>query len=158
MSNSRSELEEMTALYLMPIVAVVMAATSGGFVADAIPNQQHQLWTVIISYVFWGIGSPLSWIILTLYFLRMAVHKPLKREVVVTLLIPICPLALEGFSIITFGKLAKRLFPVTQALPQAENAGDVFYVVGVMLGIILWGSAIIWFLVAAVMMPIQNAY
>ena len=88
----------MTALYEMPIVAAVMAATSGGLVADAIPNRQYQLWTLIISYIFWGIGSPLSWIILMLYFLRMTLHQPLKREVIVSVLIPVCPLALEGFS------------------------------------------------------------
>lgn len=98
MTNRRSELAEMTALYLIPIVAVVIAATSGGLVAGAIPNRQHQLWTLVISYVFWGIGSPLSWIILTLYFLRMTVHQPLKREVIVSLLLPIGPLGLEGFS------------------------------------------------------------
>ena len=88
----------MTALYLIPVVAVVIAATSGGLVAGAIPNQGHQLWTLIISYIFWGIGSPLSWIILTLYFLRMTLHKPLKREVIVSLLLPIGPLGLSGFS------------------------------------------------------------
>lgn len=98
LSNRRSELEEMTALYLIPIVAVVIAATSGGLVAGAIPNPQHQLWTLIISYVFWSIGSPLSWIVLTLYFLRLTVHKPLKREVIVSLLLPIGPLGLEGFA------------------------------------------------------------
>ena len=88
----------MTALYLIPIVAVVIAATSGGLVAGAIANQNHQLWTLVISYIFWGIGSPLSWIILTLYFLRMTLHKPLKREVIVSLLLPIGPLGLSGFS------------------------------------------------------------
>ena len=98
MSNRRSELAEMTALYLIPIVAVVIAATSGGLVAGAISNQNHQLWTLVISYVFWGIGSPLSWIILTLYFLRMSLYKPLKREVIVSLLLPIGPLGLSGFS------------------------------------------------------------
>ena len=65
MSNRRSELAEMTALYLIPIVAVVIAASSGGLVAGALPDPQHQLWTLVISYVFWGIGSPLSWIVLT---------------------------------------------------------------------------------------------
>ncbi len=98
MSNCRSELSEMTALYLIPIVAVVLAAGSGGIVASAIPNPQHKLWTLIISYIFWGIGSPLSWIILALYFLRLMVHKPMKREVIVTLLLPIGPLGLEGFA------------------------------------------------------------
>lgn len=88
----------MTALYLIPVVAVVIAATSGGLVAGALPNQNHQLWTLVISYILWGIGSPLSWIILTLYFLRMTLHKPLSREVIVSLLLPIGPLGLSGFS------------------------------------------------------------
>ena len=98
MSNRRSELAELTALYLIPIVSVVIAAASGGLVAGAIPNQQHQLWTLVISYIFWGIGSPLSWIILALYFLRMTIHKPLQREVIVSLLLPIGPISLSGFS------------------------------------------------------------
>ena len=88
----------MTSLYLIPIVAVEIAATSGGLVAGAIPDPHHQLWTLIISYIFWGIGTPLSWIILTLYFLRLTIHKPLKREVIVSLLLPIGPLGLSGFS------------------------------------------------------------
>ena len=88
----------MTALYLIPIVSIVAVASSGGLVAGAIPDPSHKLWTLIVSYVFWSIGTPLSWIILTIYFLRMTVHKPLKREVVVSLLLPIGPLSLSGFS------------------------------------------------------------
>ena len=97
MSNQRSELAEMTALYFIPIVSIVIAATSGGLVAGSLPNHNHQLWTLIICYIFWGIGSPLSWIVLTLYFLRMTIHKPLKREVIVSLLLPVGPLSLSGF-------------------------------------------------------------
>ena len=98
MSNRRSELAEMTALYFIPIVSVVIAATSGGLVAGVLSNQDHQLWTLVICYIFWGIGSPLSWIVLTLYFLRLTIHKPLKREVIVSLLLPVGPLSLSGFS------------------------------------------------------------
>jgi tellurite resistance protein TehA-like permease len=98
MSNRRTELAEMTALYLIPIVAIVIAATSGALIAGVLENKRHQLWTLVISYVFWGIGTPLSWIILTLYFLRMTVHHPLEREVIVSLLLPIGPLGLSGFS------------------------------------------------------------
>lgn len=88
----------MTAFYPIPIVAVVIAATSGGLVAGAISSQKHQLWTLVISYILWGTGSPLSWIILTLYFLHMTPHKPLKREVIMSVLLPIGPLSLSGFS------------------------------------------------------------
>lgn len=98
LSSRRRDLAEMTALYLIPIVAIVIAATSGALVAGALKNDRHQLWTLVISYVFWGIGTPLSWIILTVYFLRMMTLKPLQREVIVSLLLPIGPLSLSGFS------------------------------------------------------------
>lgn len=98
MSNRRHDLAEMTALYLIPIVAIVIAATSGALVASTLKQENHKLWTLIISYVFWGIGTPLSWMILTLYFLRMTTHQPLQREVIVSLLLPIGPLGLSGFS------------------------------------------------------------
>jgi tellurite resistance protein TehA-like permease len=98
MSNRRSELAEMTALYFIPIVSVVIAATSGALVAGVLSNRDHQLWTLVICYIFWGIGSPLSWIVLAVYFLRMTIHKPLKREVIVSLLLPVGPLGLSGFS------------------------------------------------------------
>ena len=98
MTSRRHDLAEMTALYLIPIVAVVIAAASGALVAGALKDTSHQLWTLLISYVFWGLGTPLSWVILTVYFLRMMVHAPLQREVIVSLLLPIGPLSLSGFS------------------------------------------------------------
>ena len=98
MTHRRGELAEMSALYLIPVVAVVIAAASGSLVANAIPDPQHQLWVLIISYILWGLASPLSWIILTIYFLRLALYEPLKREVIVSLLLPIGPLSLSGFS------------------------------------------------------------
>ncbi|KAJ9612479.1 hypothetical protein H2200_004076 [Cladophialophora chaetospira] len=160
MTHRRGELEEMTALYLIPIVAVVIAATTGGLVASAIPNEGHKLWTLIISFVLWGIGSPLSWIILTLYFLRMTVHEPLKREVIVSLLLPIGPLSLSGFSIITLCKLAMHLFPKTHAIPHATHlpAGEVLYTVSVLLGLILWGFSIVWFFVAVMMIARSGGF
>jgi hypothetical protein len=88
----------MTALYLLPIVSVVLAATSGGLVATVLPDPQDRLRTLIISFVLWGIATPLSWMITTLYFLRLTVHAPLSREVIVSALLPIGPLGLSGFS------------------------------------------------------------
>jgi tellurite resistance protein TehA-like permease len=88
----------MTALYLIPIVAVVIVAASGGLIAGALSDNRHRLWTLIISYVYWGVGTPLSWIIMTVYFLRMTVHHPVEREVIVSLLLLIGPLSLSGFS------------------------------------------------------------
>lgn len=158
MTHRRSSLEEMTALYLIPIVAVVIVATSGSLLASALPDLDNRLWTLVISYILWGLGSPLSWIILTLYFLRMTTHEPLKREVIVSLLLPIGPLGLSGFSIISLGKVAKHLFPLTHSLPHVARAGDVFYAVGMLVGLLLWGFAIVWFVVAVIMISTAGGF
>lgn len=69
-----------------------------------------------------------------------------------------CYEKLTYHSIIVLGKLAKQLFPETHSLPHVANAGDVFYIVGVMLGIILWGFAIVWFFVAVVMIATSGSF
>jgi len=98
MSNRRSELAEMTAVYLIPIVSLVIVSSSGGLIATVLPDPQDRLRTLIISFVFWGIATPLSWIIITLYFLRLTIHKPLSREVIVSALLPIGPPSLSAFA------------------------------------------------------------
>lgn len=123
MTSRRHDLAEMTALYLIPIVAIVIAATSGALVAGALEDDRHQLWTLIISYVFWGIGTPLSWIILTVYFLRLMIHKPLQREVIVSLLLPIGPLGLSGFSYVNIlSRSSDFIFVVANQMSQADSA------------------------------------
>ncbi|KAF2434128.1 sulfite transporter Ssu1 [Tothia fuscella] len=158
MTNRRSDLAEMTALYFIPIVAIVIAATSGALVAGALTDGQHKLWTLIISYVFWGIGTPLSWIILTIYLLRLTVHKPLQREVIVSLLLPIGPLGLSGFSIIAIGKVARHALPMNAALSNAAHMGDIFYLMGLMTGLILWGFGLVWFIVAVIMIATAGSF
>ena len=61
-------------------------------------------------------------------------------------------------SIISLGKLAKRLFLETHSLPHVDRAGDVFYIVGLIVGLILWGFAIVWFVVAVIMIAISGGF
>jgi hypothetical protein len=66
---------------------------------------------------------------------------------------------LIGVRIISLGKLAKRVFVVTHSLPHVEiAAGDVFYVLGFLSGLILWSFAIIWLVIAIVMMIVSGGF
>lgn len=56
------------------------------------------------------------------------------------------------------GRLAKELFPATQTLPHVDRAGDVFYIVGFLIGLILWGFAIVWFIIAVIMITISGGF
>ena len=61
-------------------------------------------------------------------------------------------------SIIVLGKLSRSLFPVTHTLPKFAGAGDVFYAVGFLVGLILWGFSIVWFFVAVVMIATSGGF
>ncbi|CAD6443435.1 de0cef8f-ec8b-412b-afe1-d6da64ca230e [Sclerotinia trifoliorum] len=75
MSLHTVELSTMTAAWLLPIVAPIVASASGGIVASVLPNPQHALWTLIISYILFGTGFPLAMTILVIYFQRLTVYK-----------------------------------------------------------------------------------
>ena len=59
---------------------------------------------------------------------------------------------------IILGKLALRLFAITHTLPKVPNAGQLFYVIGFLIALILWGFAIVWFFVAVVMIATSGGF
>lgn len=135
----------MTAAWLLPIVATIVAAASGGNVASVLPNPHYALWTVILSYILWGTGLPLAMTILVIYFQRLTVHKLPPREVIVSVFLPLGPLGQGGFAIMRLGKVALKIFPVTHTLQLATgNAGEILYVVGWLTAVIMWGFAVVW--------------
>lgn len=136
----------MTAVWLLPVVSTIVAAASGGIVAEMLPNPQHALWTLITSYILWGTGVPLAMVILVMYFHRLTVHRLPPREVIVSVFLPLGPLGQGGFGIMQLGKVALQLFPKTGSL--IEDAGKVLYVVGFGLALIMWGYGLVWFFFA----------
>lgn len=90
-------METMTAAWLLPIVAPIVAAASGGVVADVLPNDQHALITVVICYIMWGCAVPFAMLILAIYFQRLAIHKLVPRAAIVSTLLPVGPLGQGGF-------------------------------------------------------------
>ena len=119
-----------------------MAAASGGVVASVLPNQQHALWTVTISYVLWGTGVPLAMATLVIYFQRLTIYKLPPKEVIVSVFLPLGPLGQGGFAIMQLGAVAMKIFPKTGTL--TTNAGEIFYVAGVLVALIMWGFGLLW--------------
>lgn len=144
MNKHNSDLSRMTAAWLLPIVATIVAAASGGIVAEVLPNPQHQLWTIITSYVLWGTGFPLAMVVLVMYFHRLTVHNLPPREVIVSVFLPLGPLGQGSFAIMQLGKVAKQVFPMTKTLGDSKNAGLVFYELGVVAALVIWGYGLVW--------------
>jgi tellurite resistance protein TehA-like permease len=134
----------MTAAWLLPIVSTIVAAASGGIVAAVLENKQHALWTIIISYILWGSGVPLAMVVLVMYFHRLTIHKLPPREVVVSVFLPLGPLGQGAFAIMQLGKDSMDIFPQTHTVMQVQSAGEILYVVGLGLALIMWGFGLVW--------------
>jgi len=132
----------MTAAWLLPIVACVVAAASGGVVASVLPNANHALITIVTSYVLWGMGVPLALVVLAMYFHRLAIHKLPPQEVIVSVFLPLGPLGQGGYAAMQLGIQASNIFPQTKTLHPM--AGEMLYILGVMTAMILWGFGLVW--------------
>jgi tellurite resistance protein TehA-like permease len=140
-----TELKSMTAAWLLPIVAPIVAAATGAIVADVLPNPQHALITVIVSYILWGTGVPLAMAVLVVYFQRLTIHKLPPREVIVSVFLPLGPLGQGGYGIQKLGMVAMKIFPQTGTLSEVTTkSGDILYVMGYLMALIMWGFGLVW--------------
>lgn len=96
-NETETHLSSMTAVWLLPIVSCIVAASSGGVVAGILPNEQYALWTVITSYVLWGMGIPLAMMVMVIYLMRLTLHKLPPKAVIVSVFLPLGPLGQGGY-------------------------------------------------------------
>lgn len=141
-------LQNTTATLLLPIVPTVVAAATGGIVAEALPSADHAFTTLVASYVLWGLGEALSACVLALYFHRLTVHDLPPREVIVSVFLPVGPLGQGGFGIQQLGKVALQRLPDTQIFAAVgldpTKGAEILYVLGVFLALVMWGFALVW--------------
>ncbi|KAH6607664.1 c4-dicarboxylate transporter malic acid transport [Trichoderma cornu-damae] len=148
MHRHRPDLRSTTATLLLPVVPAVVAAATGGIVADALPSVSHAYATLVVSYTLWGIGQALSGCVVALYFHRLTVHSLPPREVIVSVFLPVGPLGQGGFGIQQLGKVALRVVPETNMFRVAGvdpvRGAEFLYFLGIFLGIVMWGFALAW--------------
>ncbi|PTU16887.1 hypothetical protein P175DRAFT_0541584 [Aspergillus ochraceoroseus IBT 24754] len=135
-------LSSMAAGWLLPIVACVVAAASGAIVAEVLPDPQYALGTLIASYVLWGVGVPLALMVITIYLMRLFLYKLPPKAVIVSTFLPLGPLGQGGYGIQKLGSVAQTIFPQTSTL--SAGAGEIFYDLGFLVGLILWSFGLLW--------------
>jgi tellurite resistance protein TehA-like permease len=74
-----------------------VAAGAGAQIAPILPDKQHALGTLLVSFILWSMGTPLAIAVLVIYYQRLAVHKLPPRELIVSCFLPLGPLGFGGF-------------------------------------------------------------
>ncbi|CCT65556.1 related to malic acid transport protein [Fusarium fujikuroi] len=137
-------LDQVNPSWLFPVIADIVASTSGAIVANVLPNDQHAIWTVITSYILWGTSVPMAIVILAMYYHRLMIHDILPSQVAVASFIAIGPLGMGAAAIQLLGQVSLKLFARNDFIPKAPIAGQFFYLTGILTALILWGFAVVW--------------
>ncbi|KAF3762647.1 hypothetical protein M406DRAFT_46308 [Cryphonectria parasitica EP155] len=152
MSEShQNQLDRITAAQLLPIAATIVASGAGAEVAELLLHiglPDHALGTLITSYVMWGMATPFAMAVLVMYYQRLALHKLPPREIIVSSFLPLGPLGMGGYTIFYQGRVARELLPQVEVLAHVPAAGDMLYVMGLLVALVMWGFGIVWMLFA----------
>jgi tellurite resistance protein TehA-like permease len=133
-------IEHMSAVWLLPVVASEVAAASGGLLVPHLADPAAQMQVLFTSYVLWACSVPLALGILTILFLRMALHK-------------LPPVAMAASSFLALGpigtgSLGLTLFAVNGSPVLEANGLGAFApaISGASLlgGVLLWGYGLWW--------------
>lgn len=139
-------IDQMTAVWLLPVVAAEVAAVSGGVIAPHLADANSQFIMLITSYVLWAYSMPVAFGILTILLLRMALHKLPHKSMAASSWLALGPIGTGALGMLVFGTDAPAIF----ANSGFAQIGTVAAGIGTIAGLVLWGFGLWWLLLAIV--------
>jgi len=136
-------IERMTAAWLLPVVPPEVAAASGGLLAPHLAAGGAAT-VIYISYILWAISVPLALGILTILFLRLALHKLPHADMAVSAWLPLGPLGTGALALVLLGDADTQAFAATPLAPLAAFG----QMAGVFIAFLLWGFGLWWMAMA----------
>ncbi|GAA98523.1 uncharacterized protein L969DRAFT_88536 [Mixia osmundae IAM 14324] len=149
-------LEVLNGTWLLPSVSPIVAAATGGIVADYLPASHARL-TLTISYILWGSAFPVSLLIMAVYFHRLAVHHLPPAAAIVSVFLPLGPCGQGAFAILQFSKVIRKLAMETgvglgagSTFNPAEQVqmANALYICTIAVALVIWGLGLFWLSIA----------
>ena len=138
-------IDQMTAVWLLPVVAAEVAAASGGLLAPYLTDTVMQFHVLITSYVLWAFSVPVAFSILTILILRMALHKLPHESMAASSWLALGPIGTGALGLLLLGADAPAIF----AANGLAGIGEIVEGLGLISGVILWGVGLWWIVMAA---------
>ncbi|RON72698.1 C4-dicarboxylate ABC transporter [Pseudomonas fluorescens] len=143
-TRQEHSIDQMTAVWLLPVVAAEVAAASGGLLAPHLADAHGQLIVLTTSYVLWAFSLPVAFSILTILLLRMALHKLPHENMAASSWLALGPIGTGALGMLLLGGEAPAIF-AANGLP---GVGEIASGLGLVAGITLWGFGLWWMLMA----------
>ncbi|WP_256811956.1 TDT family transporter [Pseudomonas siliginis] len=143
-TRQEHSIDQMTAVWLLPVVAAEVAAASGGLLAPHLTDAHGQLIVLTTSYVLWAFSLPVAFSILTILLLRMALHKLPHENMAASSWLALGPIGTGALGMLLLGGEAPAIF----AANGLAGVGEIASGLGLVAGITLWGFGLWWMLMA----------
>ena len=128
-TRQEHSIDQMTAVWLLPVVAAEVAAVTGGLIAPHLTDPNAALSVLVVSYSLWALSVPLALSILVILVLRMAIHK----------------LPHAGMAASSWLSLGPAIFTASGLGQYGDAAGGI----GLIGGLLLWAYGLWWAAMAA---------
>ena len=145
-------LQQMTAVWLLPIVACEVAASSGGLLLGHLPADTHAVAILLGSYLLWGVSVLPAFAILTILMLRLVLHKLPEKEWAISSWLALGPIGTAALALLVLGHQA----PTLMASLGLAQLGQFFQQAGILASLILLGFGL-WWLGIAVLTTLHHA-
>lgn len=107
--NHDFDLKDMHITLLMPIVTLTVVASSGNVFALALPTLKLKVLTLVVTFILWSNAIVIAFIITTLYFYKLFVHKIPDTKMVFSSFLPVGFLGQGSYAILLFGNNCYQL-------------------------------------------------
>ncbi|KAJ7183151.1 voltage-dependent anion channel [Mycena filopes] len=145
MTKHRHSLGQMSALWLLPVVTLIVASSTGGLLSTALAaagRTSDASLTMAVSFTMVLAGLSLALMIITVYLMRLVIHGPLNASLILSSLIVLGPLGQGGFSLLVNSQnLANAHLP--PSLSPAAIQAVCFCVAWA-----LWSMGLVWLCIA----------
>jgi len=148
-------LRQMTPIWLLPVVTLIVASSSGGVLVRPLQefSVAHALVTLTFSIFMVTIGLSLALMMLTMYLLRLIVHGLPPGATILSAFIPLGPTGQAGYSFLLIGQSFRSLLPMhlkNSELLTSNSAGEIIDVICICSAFMLWSLAVMWVLFALI--------
>ena len=136
-TRQRHSIDQMTAVWLLPVVAAEVAAVSGGLLAPHLSANAAFI-VLTTSYVLWAFSVPLALSILVILVLRMAIHKLPHASMAASSWLALGPIGTGALGLLVLGGDAPAIF----SAHGLDQVGAVAEGIGVVGALALWGYGV----------------